>query len=132
MTTFRSPDLERLASIEAMAQTAIDGLRSIIHTARQLAEGASGGIQRPLNAPPTPFSRPKPCSKIERRPELQALITARLADQTFDLIIAATAAHFPPEPRTFRSALCRWRQRKAAELADLNPQLSTPFGQFHQ
>ena len=116
----RRPDHAPLAGIIAEAQAAIVGLTSIIQTAQHLAEGATPGVQRPieqpLNAPPEAFQRPKPSSKIARDPELQAFITARLADHTFDQIVAAIAANFPPERRSSRSALSRWCQRKAAAL----------------
>lgn len=80
-----------------------------------IEQGVNGGFNAPLNADVKAAHRaahkPGVPPKIEADPELKAYIQARLDTMTFDDIVAAVKAAFPPERHVSRSSLHRWWQK---------------------
>jgi hypothetical protein len=88
-----------------------------------LAHAVEGGLQRPVQAAPPPLTtpeahraahRPGRPSRLDTDPELRAFVMARLGQDTFDEIVAAVAAAFPPDRRIRRSALHAWWKRNSS------------------
>jgi hypothetical protein len=80
-----------------------------------IEQGVKGDFNGPLNtdvkAAHRAAHKPGVPLKIEADPEVKAFIQARLDTMTFDDIVAALKAAFPPERHVSRSSLHRWWQK---------------------
>ncbi len=85
---------------------------ALSHDLTGLQQALEGGVKRPVNtdvkaAHRAAHKRGLP-ARIEADPELKAFILARIDTLTFDDIVAALKASFPPERHVSRSSLHRW------------------------
>jgi hypothetical protein len=113
-----------LSQIEAEARAGAGALDRLAEAAQALQTSIEQGVESAFNPPSTAPAwraahRSGAPARIDSDPELQAFIRARIADHTFDRIIAAIDAEFPPERRTSRSSLSRWWTRN-------RPPINTP------
>jgi hypothetical protein len=72
--------------------------------------GIEGGIKPPVNAATRPPD-PRAEHRRQHRAGVLAKLEARLATLTFDQVVSAVAAAFPPPRRISRTSLHRWWHR---------------------
>ena len=94
---------------------------ALSHDLTGLQQALEGGVKRPVNgdvkaAHRAAHKRGFP-AKIEADPEVKAFIIAHLDTLTFDDIVAALKASFPPERHVSRSSLHRWWQKTGRFIA---------------
>ena len=108
-------DAKRLA---AAALADLDRARAAM---AQLSAGLEGSINGPFNAPSNAAAdlsvwraahRSGSPSRLDADPELRAFVLSRIATLTYDQIVQAVAASFPPARRISRSSLSRWWRRQ--------------------
>ena len=116
----KQADPKRLAA-DTLAD--LDRARS---TVERLSAALEGGVEPAVNpllkdaSDPASWlaaHRPGKPSKIDADAALRAFILARIDHMTFDQLVAAVAARFPPERRTSRSALSRWWRRNRPAIS---------------
>jgi hypothetical protein len=82
-----------------------------------IEQGVKGGFNEPLNADVKAAHRaahkPGVPSKIEADPEVKGFIQARIETHTFDAVVDAVKANFPPDRHVSRSSLHRWYKRNS-------------------
>ena len=97
-----------------------------LNRARQSIERLSAAVEAPVkgvfNAPSNTCTdlaswraahRSGTPSKLDTDAELRAFVLSRITTLTYDQIVQAVAANFPPDRRISRSSLSRWWRRQS-------------------
>lgn len=110
----------------ADARRLADAALADLDRARQSIERLSATIEAPakgaFNAAADPAAwraahRSGSPSKLDTDAELRAFVMERIKTLTYDQIVQAVAAAFPPGRRTSRSTLSRWFRRNGGQAA---------------
>lgn len=113
----RPPTAAEAARDAAQAATALGA------ALEALSRALPAPLEGPSSGPPAPAARHIAehrrgvVGKIERDPELEAFVRARIDTMSFPEIEAAIAAAFPPERRVTDSTLYRWWARSGLRAA---------------